>query len=131
MIDVVTDVETIVDQSDHAGARPKVGGKTGGLGAPQQIFFQTTPGLLIQSTGAAGYGARLQAVIALLPKCRVPSAHAPTIASDHLRDFNRRMSLLKEFDGAKPTTFQFLRASGWSHAAPPAHRIGHLLCRSQ
>ena len=112
MIDVVTDAKTILDQPDYARARPKVGGEAGGLGAPQQIFLQTESGLLIQSTGAAGYGARLQAVVALLPECGVPSAHAPTIASDHLGDFDWRMSLRKE---SSMQNLQHIERKGFSY----------------
>jgi hypothetical protein len=38
---------------------------------------------------------------------------------------------LPKCHGFHATFFQCLWASGWSHNIPPAHNIGHLLCRCQ
>jgi hypothetical protein len=131
MVDVVAQPEAVENELSHAGAGPQVGGKPSRLGPFEQSLFQATLVFLIQPRGTAGGGPGFDGLTATFPEGGVPTSYAPSVTTDHTCDFNRRMALLQQFDGAVTTTFEILWASGRPHRTPPAHSIGHSLYRSQ
>jgi hypothetical protein len=131
MINVILDAKTTLHEFGYAWTSPQVGVETGGLRTFEQQCFEPPFVLSRQFGWPSRRRLGSYSGLTVSSRYRLPPPNAAAIHADAPRYFRWQQSLLEQGQRTQASALQFLRASGWSHRAPPTGMIGHYLCSNQ
>ena len=131
MIHMVSDTKMALDHLSHARTCPQVVVKASRFSPFEKQSLKLLPCSCAQLRRASRSGFCANGFYSSLAVCRSPTPDASSIHTESLGDFDRLVSLLKQFHGFHAAALQLLWASMWSHRPPPTQSIGHYLCSCQ
>ena len=131
MIHVVTDMELLLKEVRHPRTCPEVGVIAGTLGPSQQDLRQSLLACWSQPPGTARCWLSFEGFTPVFEETCFPTAHGAASNLEPVCNLYGRDSFFKQDNCLQASLFQMGRAAMWAHLMPPAHSIGHYLCRSQ